>query len=76
MVCETWGKNPSGLLADAKVDRKKFENDLSDFIDSLFAKGERADNISNKLKAVKSWLEFLAIRVPYVAFSVVIHNNE
>jgi len=62
-VCETWGKNPVGLLAEAKVDREKFENDLSDFIDSLFANGERADNISNKLKAVKSWLEFNGIKV-------------
>jgi hypothetical protein len=63
LVCETWGKNPINLLAEAKVDREKFENDLSDFIDSLFAKGERADNVSNKLKAIKSWLEFNGVRV-------------
>ena len=63
LVCETWGKNHLELLAEAKANREKFENDLSDFIDSLFAKGERADNISNKLKAVKSWLEFNGVRV-------------
>ena len=63
LVCETWGKSHGELLAEAKADREKFENGLSDFIDSLFAKGERADNISNKLKAVKSWLEFNGFRV-------------
>jgi hypothetical protein len=62
-VCETWGKSPLVLLAQAKANREEFENGLSDFIDSLFAKGERADNISNKLKAVKSWLEFNGVRV-------------
>lgn len=63
LVCEVWGKNHLELLAEAKANREKFENDLSDFIDSLFAKGERADNVSNKLKAVKSWLEFNGVRV-------------
>jgi hypothetical protein len=62
-VCETWGKAPEDLLTSAKADREGFEDELSDFIDSLFRKGERADNISNKLKAIKSWLEFNGIRL-------------
>jgi len=57
LVCETWGKNLGGLLAQAKVGHERFENDPCDFINPLFAKGERADDISNKLKAVKSRLE-------------------
>ncbi len=63
LVCETWGRRPQELLEQAKTDQEKFEDDLSDFIDSLFKKGERADNISNKLKAVKSWLEFNGVRI-------------
>ena len=63
LVCETWNRKPHELLARAKENQEEFENDLSDFVDSLFAKGERADNISNKLKAVKSWLEFNGVRI-------------
>ncbi len=63
LVCETWGRKPQQLLQEAKQNQEEFENDLSDFIDSLFAKGERADNISNKLKAIKSWLEFNGVRI-------------
>jgi len=54
---------PKGLVELAKVDRRRVEDILSDFVTSLHGKDYSPNYIANYLKAVRSWLSYNEIEL-------------